>query len=349
MEAGVCVAAQTTGILQSKNGSAAESARLAHDRETPAHAAADQAPPRSAEGETKDSGSARLSNDDGTPAQSGVDEKLPSPPAKAHAPAFDGARPAVIHATAIAGAEKIAALSAPPPRVQGTNAQGSDKKTLDINIKQDTKYDTALGTTGARSASTMTAQNFARSFAAFGTGVAISGPAAGAGIKGNSPAADSSAPASTAREAVAAVVRIADTQAGRADAPAHVVSMNFKIGGEDLSVRVELRGTEVRTQFSTSSAELRAALSGEWQGAGPGGGSHNLTFAEPEFTQSAASSNGSFAEGGAGYRGREKDGEGSAPAWSSTQADAAGLESADVSPVSPSTPLGASAHLRAFA
>ena len=203
--------------------------------------------------------------------------------------------------------------------------------------------------TGARPISTMTAQNFARSFAAFGTAVAISGTAAGVGIKGNSPAVDSSAPASTAREAVAAIVRIADAQAGRADVPAHVVNMSFKIGGEDLSVRVELHGTEVRTQFSTGSVELRAALSGEWQGAGPGGGSHSLTFAEPEFTQSSASSNGSYAEGGADNRWQAKDGDGSASGLASAPADAAGLEPAEAGPVSPSTSRGASAHLRAFA
>jgi hypothetical protein len=195
----------------------------------------------------------------------------------------------------------------------------------------------------------MTAQNFARSFAAFGTGVTISGAAAGAGVKGNSTAADSPVPASTAREAVAAIVRIADTQAGRADAPAHVVNMSFKIGGEDLSVRVELHGTEVRTQFSTGSAELRAALSGEWQGASPGGGSHNLKFADPEFTQSAASSNSSYADGGSGNRWRDTEGQGGAPAWSPAPADPAGLEPADTKPVPNSTPLGASAHLRVFA
>ncbi len=320
------VAAQTAGTLQAADRPAAEAARLSQNHGTPARSCADEAPP-----------------------QSGADETPVRSEAKAQAPTFDEARTSAIPATTAAGAEKFAALSAAPSKVKATNGQAPDKKTLIDGIKSDTKQDTALGTTGARPASTMTAQTFARSFAAFGTGVAISGAAAGAGIKGNSTAADSPAPASTAREAVAAVVRIADTQAGRADAQAHVVNMSFKIGGEDLSVRVELHGTEVRTQFSTSSAELRAALSGEWQGTGPGGGSHNLTFAEPEFTQSAASSSGSFAEGGAGYRGRDREGEGSAPAWTSTAADSAGLESADVSPVSPSIPPGASAHLRAFA
>ena len=349
MDSKACCSAQTAGIRPSANGSPAESARLPHGRETLAHSAADEAPPRSGAGETRDSESARLSKDDEPPAQSGADETPPPSPAKARARAIDAARTAVIPATVAAGAEKIAALSAPPPRVKGANGQNSDKITLDNDLKYDIKYDTALGTTGARPTSTMTAQNFARSFAAFGAGVAISGAAAGVGIKGNPPAADSSAPASTAREAVAAVVRIADTQAGRADVPAHVVNMSFKIGGEDLSVRVELRGTEVRTQFSTSSAELRAALSGEWQGAAPGGGSHNLTFSDPEFAQSSSSSNGSLTEGGAGYRRRDGDGGTDAFGRTSSPPDAAGLESVEAAPSPVLTPLGASAHLRAFA
>jgi hypothetical protein len=296
-----------------------------------------------AEPETSASGSTALN---ATSAPTSVSAEEPAPgssfrgPDRGHSMGAGGA--------AAAAAEKIAAFRTPSSENPETTRQAPDKKILGDNNKSLIKDNVVFGTTGARPSTAMPAQSFARSFAAFATGVATAGSVAGAGGKANS-LADSTPSTATAREAVDAVLRIADAQAGRADSQAHVVNIGFKIGGEDLSVRVELHGTEVRTQFSTNSPELRAALSGEWQGFAPGGGSHNLKFSDPEFAQSNGSSNSSFAEGGADYRRQEKAGERGPSGWSSMPADESEPESAEAGAVAVPVPLGASAHLRAFA
>ena len=74
------------------------------------------------------------------------------------------------------------------------------------------------------------------------------------------------ATASNAREALDAVIKIADAQATRTEAGASTVSVGLKFGEEHLDIRVEMRDGEVHTRFSTDSTDLRTALSsGEWQ------------------------------------------------------------------------------------
>lgn len=65
----------------------------------------------------------------------------------------------------------------------------------------------------------------------------------------------------TAGQAVEAALTAADKfAAGKSS-----VDLRFSVGGEDLVVRVELRANEVHATFRTESADLRAALSNEWQ------------------------------------------------------------------------------------
>jgi len=128
---------------------------------------------------------------------------------------------------------------------------------------------------------------------------------AAAGVAGTSAAHDFSVatiamPAevvSTARRAVTAALDVAERFATREH---HTVNLQFSVGGADLGVRVELRADEVRTTFRTDSAELRAALSHEWQAVtGGGSGDRAVRMAPPVFAASDPFSGGGFSGGGA--------------------------------------------------
>lgn len=73
------------------------------------------------------------------------------------------------------------------------------------------------------------------------------------------------APASAARRAVDTVVEIVHAQVVSRLQPVPSVQLRFKVGHEDLSVRVQLRDGEVRTEFRTDNPELRAAVAQEWR------------------------------------------------------------------------------------
>src|SRR5207249_1368878 len=64
----------------------------------------------------------------------------------------------------------------------------------------------------------------------------------------------------------------------------HAVHLQFSVGGTDLSVRVELRGEEVRTTFRTDSPELRNALAHEWESASSGSPDHSVRLSSPVFS-----------------------------------------------------------------
>ncbi|HLP25352.1 MAG TPA: hypothetical protein VK477_06730 [Acidobacteriota bacterium] len=71
--------------------------------------------------------------------------------------------------------------------------------------------------------------------------------------------------ASMAHRAVEAVTSVVDAQAVSKLQPVPSVQLKFKIGHEDLAVRVALRDGVVHTEFRTDSPELRAALQQEWK------------------------------------------------------------------------------------
>jgi hypothetical protein len=66
----------------------------------------------------------------------------------------------------------------------------------------------------------------------------------------------------------------------------HAVNLEFSIGGTDLHVRVEMRADEVHTAFRTGSAELRAALTQEWQAVNAQPGERSMRFVAPVFSAS---------------------------------------------------------------
>jgi hypothetical protein len=106
------------------------------------------------------------------------------------------------------------------------------------------------------------------------------------------PSATSTAPQAIAQRAVDTVTSIVDAQAASRMQPAPSVQLRFKVGAEDLAVRVELRHGEVRTEFQTDSAELRSALAQEWRAvvARPEAG---IRFLDPVITTTHAAGQGS--------------------------------------------------------
>jgi hypothetical protein len=104
---------------------------------------------------------------------------------------------------------------------------------------------------------------------------------------------------SVAHRAVETVLALVDSQRNQ-PGQGGLVNLNFKFGQDDLSVRVQLRGGEIRTQFRTDSPELRAVLASEWRSASPAAGSGALRLTEPEFVPASASTSsgfGGFAQG----------------------------------------------------
>ena len=101
------------------------------------------------------------------------------------------------------------------------------------------------------------------------------------------------APVSAAHEAVEVVLHAVEQLAARDQKS---VRLQFSVGDARLDVRVELHANEVRTQFRTDSAELRQALSHEWQSvsSGIGGGERGLRMAPAVFSSSSASDQSAF-------------------------------------------------------
>lgn len=86
--------------------------------------------------------------------------------------------------------------------------------------------------------------------------------------------------ASSAHLAVEAVLKSVDEVSARAQ---KTVTLRLSVAGEDLAVRVELRDDQVSTTFTTDSAELRAALSQEWQAVMNTGGERSLRMTPAIF------------------------------------------------------------------
>jgi hypothetical protein len=98
-----------------------------------------------------------------------------------------------------------------------------------------------------------------------------------------------------AERAVATVSNLVDTQFTASMQKSGSVQLRLKFGSEDLSVRVELRGGAVHTDFRTDSPELRAALNREWQ-AVANQSSHSLrAFVDPVFSPTSSSGDDAYA------------------------------------------------------
>jgi hypothetical protein len=95
-----------------------------------------------------------------------------------------------------------------------------------------------------------------------------------------------------AERAVATVSNLVDTQFTASMQKSGSVQLRMKFGGEDLSVRVELRGGAVHTDFRTDSPELRAALNREWQVVAGQSSDSLRGFVDPIFSPSSSGGDG---------------------------------------------------------
>jgi hypothetical protein len=93
-----------------------------------------------------------------------------------------------------------------------------------------------------------------------------------------------------AQRAVATVSNLVDTQFNASMQKSGSVQLRLKFGGEDLSVRVELRDGAVHTDFRTDSPELRAALHREWQAVATQSTDALRRYADPVFSPSGDTS-----------------------------------------------------------
>jgi hypothetical protein len=183
------------------------------------------------------------------------------------------------------GGEKFAGLSSGAGNGGSMSGNDSNKNSLANEDKGDAKQSSVIGTTGAESAAVMPSSRSNRTTAPVGEPRAFLSPAT-ATATSTLPAATAAVAgpaASAAHRAIESIARIADVQATRAGS-ADSVSFGFKVGDQNLTVRVEMRGGEVRTQFSTDSADLRSALANEWSTLANGADDRSYHFSAPVFT-----------------------------------------------------------------
>ncbi len=107
-----------------------------------------------------------------------------------------------------------------------------------------------------------------------------------------------------ASQAVEAVVKLVDLQSARPAGQPATVHLRLRVAGEDLAIRVELREGAVHTSFQTDSAELRRALSDEWQVAASESQGRSLRLLEPQFVSTARGGAEGFNAGGQSAQGQ---------------------------------------------
>jgi hypothetical protein len=230
----------------------------------------------------------------------------------ANSPAADrlpGRAGAMVAAAGISGvttpagvAEKFAAVADQAAARVGGRGKPAGKSFVDAEHKEVAQFNPMLGTgTAERDAtmpagSTLTHSNDTAVLAASSSTDAA---------KGTTSLPQEVTLPSTAHQAVEAVLSAADRVASRTQ---HSVNLQFNVGGSDLNVRVELRAGEVHTTFRTDSAELRAALSNEWQSVTAHSSSERPTRLAPPVFTANGQSDGSFSGDGAS-RQRQSDGQ----------------------------------------
>lgn len=97
-----------------------------------------------------------------------------------------------------------------------------------------------------------------------------------------------------AERAVDTVTGLIDAQFSASMQKSGSVQLHLKFGGEDLSVRVEIRDGAVHTDFRTDSAPLRAALEREWQAVVSAAPAQMQRYLEPVFSPGSGTSANSY-------------------------------------------------------
>jgi hypothetical protein len=96
-------------------------------------------------------------------------------------------------------------------------------------------------------------------------------------------AVETTLPVATLRDTMAAVVHAVARLEQRIDSQPKSVDLHLQVGSEPITLRVELKEGTVHTVFQTVSAELRSALSQEWQLVVPPAVASHLRLADPVF------------------------------------------------------------------
>ncbi len=99
-------------------------------------------------------------------------------------------------------------------------------------------------------------------------------------------APEAPAPTATLRETMAAVVTAITALDRHEGLGQKMLDLQFHVGDERLALRVELKDGTVHTTFHTESAEMRSALTQEWQAVVPSAVGREIRLAEPVFNSS---------------------------------------------------------------
>jgi hypothetical protein len=99
-------------------------------------------------------------------------------------------------------------------------------------------------------------------------------------------APEAPAPTATLRETMAAVVTAIAALDRHEGLGQKMLDLQFHVGDERLALRVELKDGTVHTTFHTESAEMRSALTQEWQAVVPSAVGREIRLAEPVFNSS---------------------------------------------------------------
>jgi hypothetical protein len=106
--------------------------------------------------------------------------------------------------------------------------------------------------------------------------------------------------AQVARRAVESALAVADQYV---TGDQRSVKLQFTVGGEQLAVRVELKGNQVHTTFRTDSPELRSALAQEWQSVSAAQtGVRTQRLADPVFASNSSTGQGMSSDSGAAHQ-----------------------------------------------
>jgi len=158
----------------------------------------------------------------------------------------------------------------------------------------------AVGIGVAEVQSVMPANPFLRSKSAPTVAAVANGPIAVGTAPAQMVVTDAPAPVASLRETMAAVVTAVEALERHADSVQKSVDLQFKVGNEQLALRVELRDGTVHTTFRTDSMELRSALTHEWQAVMPPAAGRELRLADPVFSPAAAGNESALGSPGQG-------------------------------------------------
>ncbi|PTX90902.1 hypothetical protein [Opitutus sp. ER46] len=177
-----------------------------------------------------------------------------------------------------------------------TTGKASVRTSLAANVEDVEKRGSGIGIASAKSAPTMSAGSPLSEFKLSDTPVVTATDSAAAVRVQTSSLPTAVEVTSSAHRAVEAVLDVTARFAARDQ---HSVNLQFTVGDADLKVRVQMRAGEVQTTFQTDSAELRAALSTEWQHVTAAGhGERTVRLADPVFASSGEQ--GEFSSSGDG-------------------------------------------------